>query len=183
MISGTSRGLGPRRRAPLPWRTFSLPNQPSSQRTSSKSSMRISLTRRPTPASSRRGRVVPRGRTNMRRVASSSRHPANSRSISAPPGGTRSSGTVIFAMRARHSARRPHRTGASARRTRAVTLLRQPDIVGDMRVYQCVSRHTAALASCRREAGLPSRPASAELSALAARAAPEAVHHLAKRAS
>jgi len=47
-----------------------------------------------------------------------------------PPGGARSSGTVIFAMRARHSARRPHRTGASARRTRAVTLLRQPDIVG-----------------------------------------------------
>ena len=46
-------------------------------------------------------------------------------------GGTRSSGTVIFAMRARHSARRPHRTGASACRTRAVTLLRQPDIVGD----------------------------------------------------
>src|SRR5438034_10412283 len=45
-------------------------------------------------------------------------------------GGTRSSGTVIFAMRARHSARRPHRTGASACRTRAVTLLRQPDIVG-----------------------------------------------------
>src|SRR6478672_3260084 len=35
--------------------------------------------------------------------------------------GTRSSGAVIFAMRARHSARRPHRTGASARRTRAVT--------------------------------------------------------------
>jgi hypothetical protein len=34
-------------------------------------------------------------------------------------GGTRSSGTVIFAMRARHSARRPHRTGASACRTRA----------------------------------------------------------------
>ena len=46
--------------------------------------------------------------------------------------GTRSSGTVIFAMRARHSARRPHRTGASACRTRAVTLLRQPDIVGVM---------------------------------------------------
>ena len=45
-------------------------------------------------------------------------------------GGTRSSGTVIVAMRARHSARRPHRTGASACRTRAVTLLRQPDIVG-----------------------------------------------------
>src|SRR6266704_3548231 len=45
-------------------------------------------------------------------------------------GGTRSSGTVIFAMRARHPARRPHRTGASACRTRAVTLLRQPDIVG-----------------------------------------------------
>src|SRR5215472_4499370 len=45
-------------------------------------------------------------------------------------GGTRSSGTVIFAIRARHSARRPHRTGASACRTRAVTLLRQPDIVG-----------------------------------------------------
>src|SRR6266851_10449557 len=49
-------------------------------------------------------------------------------------GGTRSSGTVIFAMRARHSARRPHRTGASACRTRAVTLLRQPDIVGVRRV-------------------------------------------------
>jgi hypothetical protein len=47
--------------------------------------------------------------------------------------GTRSSGTVIFAMRARHSARRPHRTGASACRTRAVTLLRQPDIVGVIR--------------------------------------------------
>jgi enamine deaminase RidA (YjgF/YER057c/UK114 family) len=53
LISGTSRGLGPRRRPPLPWRTFSLPNRPSSQRTSFKSSMRISLTRRPTSASSR----------------------------------------------------------------------------------------------------------------------------------
>src|SRR5215471_12789802 len=52
-------------------------------------------------------------------------------------GGTRSSGTVIFAMRARHSARRPHRTGASARRTRAVTLLRQPDIVGREDVDKC----------------------------------------------
>src|SRR5437764_11673359 len=57
-------------------------------------------------------------------------------------GGTRSSGTVIFAMRARHSARRPHRTGASACRTRAVTLLRQPDIVGD-------------LLGCRPEPGAP----------------------------
>ncbi len=50
--------------------------------------------------------------------------------------GTRSSGTVIFATRARHPARRPHRTGASACRTRAVTLVRQPDIVGrDMRAF------------------------------------------------
>gem|GEM_PF-5393771 len=53
LISGTSRGLGPFRRAPLPWRTFSLPNRPRSQRTSSRSSMRTSLTRRPTSASSR----------------------------------------------------------------------------------------------------------------------------------
>ncbi len=45
-------------------------------------------------------------------------------------------------------------------------------LFGDMRVYQCLSRHPAALDSCRREAGLPSRLASAELSALAARAAP-----------
>src|SRR5262252_9285022 len=71
--------------------------------------------------------------------------------------GTRSSGTVIFAIRARHSARRPHRTGASACRTCAVTLLRQPDIVvprgrehdqeagivdHEKHAWICASRHT-----------------------------------------
>src|SRR5262249_55057759 len=54
--------------------------------------------------------------------------------------GTRSSGTIIFAMRARHSARRPHRTAC---RTRAVTLLRQPDIVG--RDARALGRRLAAL--------------------------------------
>src|SRR5262245_54563301 len=61
--------------------------------------------------------------------------------------GTRSSGTVIFAMRARHSARRPHRTGASACRTRAGTLLRQPDIVGDKELGGPAFRSRSATAT------------------------------------
>ena len=52
-VGRRNRGGRPLRRDPLPWRTFSLPNRPSSQRTSSRSSMRTSLTRRPTSASSR----------------------------------------------------------------------------------------------------------------------------------
>ena len=47
------RGLNVRRREPLPWRTFSLPNRPSSHRTSSRSSIRASSTRSPTSAASR----------------------------------------------------------------------------------------------------------------------------------
>jgi len=50
--------------------------------------MRISLTGRPTSASRRAAALCRAAGTNLQRVASSSRHPANSRSISASAGGT-----------------------------------------------------------------------------------------------
>jgi hypothetical protein len=80
-------------------------------------------------------------------------------------GGTRSSGTVIFAVRARHSARRPHRTGASACRTRAVTLLQQPDIVGDLSA-NVSKRLSLAVSSAGCGRCAQSRPICAGISVL-----------------
>src|SRR6185295_5475424 len=104
-----------------------------------------------------RGRVVPRGRDELAAggqfLAPTGELPLDLR----PPGGARSSGTVIFAMRARHSARGPQRTGASARRTRAVTLLRQPDIVGREDAGGWFGPASAGLRWCGRRVGPGSR--------------------------
>ena len=65
LISGTIRSRGPEPRAPLPWRTWSLPKRPRSHLMSARSRLQASLTRSPTCGHQLRGGVVAGGRGEL----------------------------------------------------------------------------------------------------------------------
>ena len=102
LISGTIRSRGPDPRAPLPWRTWSLPNRPSSHLMSSRSSWHASFTRSPTCGHQPRGGVVPGGRARTCGTSPAPRaHPAEQWPRS-PPRSAGSAARVLAAARPVH---------------------------------------------------------------------------------